>query len=214
MLLMLDDLYTTAPWDQLDAVVFDVGNVLVRFSPEQVLTELFHGQDALQARLMGRVFKTPYWIMLDHGIITYDEALEAMTGRESDLRPSIRLILQNWQDLKHTIPEGVETLRAVKAHGKKAYVLSNYHTDAFAYIEKKYDFFSLFDGKVISARVGLLKPDPAIFRRLTECYGLQPTRSLFIDDTPVNVEAAMTLGWQGICYNEPGKLSRFFGVNA
>ena len=210
MLLMLDDLYETAPWDELDAVVFDVGNVLVRFDPDKMLHEFFPGQEELQRRLMSRVYRTPYWIMLDHGIITYDEALEAMTGREGDLRESIRYILQNWQDLKETVPEGIETLRAVKAHGKKAYVLSNYHTDAFAYIEKKYDFFSLFDGKVVSAEIGLLKPDPAIYRRLTEKYGLKPTRSVFIDDTPVNVEAAMTLGWQGVCYNEPGKLKRFF----
>ena len=211
MLLMLDDRYPSAPWDTFDAVVFDVGNVLVRFDPDKMMEEFFPGDTELHKALHRKVFQTPYWVMLDHGIISYAEAVEAMTGFETEFKPQIQYILDNWHDLREIVPEGVETLKTVKAHGKKAYVLSNYHKPAFDFIERKYDFFSLFDGKVVSGQIGLLKPDPAIFRRLTEQYGLQPSRSVFIDDTAINIEAAMTLGWQGICYNQPGKLKRFFG---
>ena len=209
MRLTIDDQYQRMPWDALDAVVFDVGNVLVVFSPEELTAELFPGDPELGRRIREHVTSTPYWCMLDHGTLSYEEALTAMTVHAPELREAVSRFLYGWMDLKHTVPEGIEALRAVKAHGKKAYIISNYHDGAFRHVEQKYDFFRLFDGKVISARVGLLKPDPVIFQLASRTFGLVPERTLFIDDAPLNVEAAMNLGWQGFCLNRPGALSRF-----
>ncbi len=209
--LMIDDLYDTMPWDKLDAVVFDVGNVLLSFSPEKLLREYLPGEAALHTRLMNKIFRTPYWMMLDHGLITTEEAVSAMAGRDRELLPLIRTLMMSWPDLKEVIPEGVNALRACKAHGKRLYVLSNYHGASFDHVRKKYDFFDLFDGFVVSASVKLLKPDPAIYDRVTDEFGLEPARTLFIDDTPINIEGALHAGWQGFCLNEPGKLARFIG---
>jgi putative hydrolase of the HAD superfamily len=212
MFLTIDDRYESMPWDRLDSVVFDVGNVLVVFSPQELTDELFPGDPELGRRVREHVTSTPYWAMLDHGTLSYEEAVEAMTVRAPELREAVRHFLFNWMDLKHTVPEGIEALEAVKAHGKKAYVLSNYHDGAFAYLEQKYDFFRLFDGKLISSRVKLLKPDPAIFALMEKTFGLIPERTLFIDDTVLNVEAALNRGWQGYCHNRPGALRRFLGA--
>ena len=212
MRLTIDDRYETMPWDQLDAVVFDVGNVLVVFSPEELTAELFPGDPELGSRVREHVTSTPYWAMLDHGTLSYEEALTAMTVHAPELREAVSRFLYGWMDLKHTVPEGIEALRAVKAHGKRAYVLSNYHDGAFRVIEKKYDFFSLFDGKLISSRVKLLKPDPAIYALMEREFSLTPERTMFIDDTPLNVEAALNRGWQGFCLNRPGALRRFLGA--
>lgn len=210
--LMIDDLYDTMPWDKLDAVVFDVGNVLLSFAPEKLLKEYLPGETALHARLMNKIFRTPYWIMLDHGLVTTEEAVNAMAGRDQELLPLIRTLMARWPDLKEVIPEGVDALRTCKAHGKKLYVLSNYHGASFDHVRKKYDFFDLFDGFVVSASVKLLKPDPAIYDRVIDEFGLEPARTLFIDDTPSNIEGALHAGWQGFCLNEPGKLARFIGM--
>lgn len=209
MNLALDDLFPSMPWERLDAVVFDVGNVLLSFDPAAILERLFPGDAALQAALNLKVFRSPYWAALDHGAMTQEEAIAAMTGRDASLAPAIRRLMENWIALKPVVHEGVAALRACKSHGKKTYVLSNYHDSAFAYVEAHHDFFRLFDGFIVSARVGLCKPDPAIYRTLTDRFGLAPARTLFIDDTPANVEAALALGWQGFCLNCPGKLERF-----
>ena len=77
-------------------------------------------------------------------------------------------------------------------------------------MDNKYEFFKLFDGKLVSSRLKMMKPDPNIFRTLLLTYDLDPTRTLFLDDNPANVEAALAEGIQAILVNEPGKLTRFF----
>lgn len=211
--LTLDDRYSAMPWDALDAVVFDVGNVLVRFSPEEILRRVLPGEETIWPDILRRVFRSPYWAMLDRGVLTHEEAVRAMTGRETRLAGPIRRVLTDWRDLPDVVDEGVAALRQCKAHGKRTYVLSNYNDRAFDFIREKYDFFKLFDGEVVSGREKLVKPDPAIYRLLTERYALAPERTLFIDDTPANIEAALHLGWQGLCY-APGKLEAFFSMEA
>ena len=211
MNLALDDLFPAMPWERLDAVVFDIGNVLLSFDPDAILEQHFPGDKALQEQLNLKVFRSPYWAALDHGTMTKEEAIAAMIGRDEALAPAVRRLMADWYTFKRPIPEGVETLRACKAHGKKAYVISNYHNDAFDYVASHHDFFNLFDGYVVSAREKLWKPDLAIYRLVTDRYGLVPERTLFIDDTPANVAAALGLGWQGFCLNRPGKLHAFLG---
>lgn len=207
--LLLDDQYEKMPWDLLDNIVFDVGNVLLSFQPKQVLEELFPGDSALEQTIYERVFRSPYWVMLDHGTISVQDAVRAMAAHRPELEAPIAYLMDNWIDLKETIPEGIEALQMAKEKGKKLYVLSNYHDAGFEHVYRKYPFFRLFDGLVVSSRVKLLKPDPAIYRTLIEKFRLDPSRTLFIDDTPQNVEAALMEGWQGFCLNRTGRLHDF-----
>lgn len=207
--LMIDDLYLSMPWDELDAIVFDVGNVLLSFNPAAILSDLLPNCQALHPVLMKKIFQSPYWVMMDRGLLSCTEAAECMIGRDTALAEPIRHVMANWIEMKDQIEEGQEALRICKAHGKKLYVLSNYGCDSFAHVEKKYDFFKLFDGKVISAREKMMKPDLAIYNLLTSRYGLDPARTLFIDDSFANIEGALYAGWQGFCFNQPGKLHKF-----
>lgn len=206
---MIDDRYERMPWDELDAVVFDVGNVLLSYSPDEELEHLFPGERELHERLMEKIIKTPYWNMMDRGTLSLQEAIDHMIGRDSALEASIRRFMENWLNYVRPIEEGVEAVRCCKAHGKRVFVLSNYQREAFSTVEDRYDFFKLFDGMVISAREGLIKPDADIYRFVTKTYHLNPERTLFIDDTPANIEGAMALGWQGFCLNYPGKLAAY-----
>lgn len=209
--LPLDAQYASMPWDEIDTVVFDVGNVLVAFQPQRILEEVFPGEPEKHALLLDKVFHSPCWIMLDRGTLSLDEAADAMAGLDQSLRPEIRHLLDAWADLKHPIPEGVETLRLCKAKGKRCLILSNYRAESFRQIEEKFDFFRLADGMVISSRVHLLKPSAEIYHYLLDHFHLDGNRTLFIDDAPANIEGALRCGIQGLCFNAPGKLERFFG---
>lgn len=206
----LDDLYETMPWERIDAVVFDVGNVLLAFSPEKILNTYVPEYQPVFDQLMYRVFRSPYWTMLDYGLMTYPEAAEAMTSGAPELTEPVRIILNSWEEMRDIIPEGVNALKKCAAMGKKVYIMSNYHDGPFDTIKKKYDFFRLTEGQVVSSRVLLIKPDPAIYRHAELRFGLDPARTLFIDDSPMNITAAMACGWQGICYHHAGLLERFF----
>lgn len=209
--LTLDDQFETMPWDVIDAVVFDVGNVLLAFAPmKEIIQERLPDHPELHQILLKKTVQSPYWIMLDHGSITQEEAIAAMIGRDKALEPYIRRVMGDKLEMNTVLPEGVAALKSIKAHGKKTYVLSNYHDAAFDYAVEKHDFFRLFDGAIVSARVGMVKPDPAIYRYLTDQFQLDPARTLFIDDTNANVEAALHAGWQALHYNEDSKLTKFF----
>ena len=65
---------------------------------------------------------------------------------------------------------------------------------------------NLFDELVVSGYVHKVKPSPDIFQHVIETYQLDPARTLFIDDSFMNIEACLFAGWQGICFNVPGKL--------
>lgn len=208
--LTIDDKYTSMPWDEIDNVIFDVGNVLLAFSPASFLKRALPDQPEIYDKLMEKVYRSPYWTMLDQGAaVDPEEVAQAMAGRDVELIPAIRKLLVVSFDLPQ-IDEGVEALRACKAHGKKLYVLSNYKSDPFAQACEQHDFFKLFDDFVVSSRVGLTKPDPAIYRHVTDTLRLDPARTLFIDDAPANIECALRMGWQGLCFNRQGKLREFF----
>ena len=208
---MIDDRCKTMPWDEIDNVVFDVGNVLLTFSPDKILAEVLPGCPEKYPALKHAVFSSPYWVMMDLGAASQEELTALMVSTAPELKEEITAIMQNWVRVKEPIAEGIHALEACHAHGKKLYVLSNYGRHPFETVESHFDFFRLFDGKVVSSHIHLLKPDPAIYRHLTDTFGLEPARTLFIDDNPPNICAAIWAGWQGLCFNRQGKLNRFFG---
>jgi putative hydrolase of the HAD superfamily len=66
----------------------------------------------------------------------------------------------------------------------------------------------LADDVVNSARVGLAKPDPRIYRLAADLAGVRPDRCLFVDDSEENVTAAVALGMQGVYFREATDLER------
>ncbi|MGN1368647.1 MAG: HAD family hydrolase [Aristaeellaceae bacterium] len=208
--LMLDDQFASMPWDRMDAVVFDVGNVLLSFKPEEQLTRIVPERPDLHAELARRIYQSPYWCMRDRGSATVEEVTGGMSATAPELEPYIRRVMTQWNDLP-VMQEGLDALKACKAHGMKLYALTNYADEEFGIACKKYDFFSLFDGYVVSGRIHMVKPERRIYDHLISRFGLDPARTLFIDDNIANIEAALDAGWQGLCYNKAGKLAAFFG---
>ncbi len=208
---MLTTLYPTMPWDAIDNVVFDVGNVLVVFDPVSMLSAMFPEDPLLRMRLMDAVFRSPFWVMLDRGSIDADEAAGLMAGRDTELLPPIQRLLEGWSDLTRPIPEGLAAMEAARAHGKHVYLLSNYHMPWFIRAQKRYPFLNepYVDGMVISSPLHLMKPDQAIFRLLEQKYSLTAGRTVFIDDAAINVEGALNAGWQSIWFDKPGTLAGF-----
>ena len=197
---LLTDRYETIPWDDLDNIVYDVGNVLISFHPTRMLDILFPGERELHERLMRKVFLSPYWVTLDRGDVPLDEVERAMIGQDQDIAEEIHHTLMTWSELPPALPEGVLSMRIARSHGKKLFLLSNYNDIFFSRAQERFEFLNepCVDGMAISSRVGFMKPDIAIFNHLAHTYHLDPSRTVFIDDSPVNVEAAMQAGWEGI----------------
>jgi putative hydrolase of the HAD superfamily len=97
----------------------------------------------------------------------------------------------------------VELLYRLKAQGHFLYCLSNMHFASIEHLERTYEFFEVFDGKVISCRINLCKPEPEIYSHLLENYGLNAADTIFIDDVEINLATARELGIQTIRFENP-----------
>ncbi len=89
----------------------------------------------------------------------------------------------------------------------RLYFLSNMPAPYARVLEERHPFIGWFDGGIFSGDVNLIKPEPAIYSLLAARHGLEPARTVFIDDMHANVQAARELGWQGIHFESPPQLS-------
>lgn len=186
-------------------VIFDLGNVLLKFNPGEYLESLFDQPELVQ-RLHRAVFSSPEWCMLDRGVITQEQAVNRLIKQYPDLAAEITVTFADWFSILKPISSNVEVVRSLKKSGYRLYVLSNFHKAAFEYVYEKYEWFSLFDGLVISYQHQTLKPEPAIYQILLARYTLIPEECVFIDDSLANLAAASEFGIKGVHYQSPDQL--------
>jgi len=186
-------------------VVFDLGNVLLDFNSDEIIAD--HVKDEkLHQQISENIFNSKEWILLDRGEITAKEATNRFINRMSDKEKLVREIMDNWKHYLTPIQANVEVLNNIAQKSINLYVLSNFHKEAFEEVYEKYDFFSHFDGMIISYREKTVKPEKEIYEKLINRYNLKPDSTLFIDDSERNIEAAKKLGFKTIHFNDNMKL--------
>ncbi len=121
-------------------IVFDLGNVLFRFDPKEILDDLFE-EELIKKKIIKDVFKTKIWADLDRGTISYNDACRIWLNNNPDLKSELMLLLVNWHKYLTPIEENISFLYRLKSKGKNLYVLSNFHEHAFNYIRTHYSFF-------------------------------------------------------------------------
>ncbi len=177
-------------------IIFDIGNVLLRFQPHDYLSQ-FYNPDTVQ-QLMTIIFASPEWIELDKGTMMIEDVIGILTNRYPQYHDEIVFVLNHWTDMMTPIEKNVKLAYQLKDKGYALYLLSNFHTEAIKTVFDKYEFFKIFDGQMISAHVHLIKPDYQLYQLLLDKYALLPQESVFIDDSPANVKASIDLGITGI----------------
>ncbi|ABQ46317.1 HAD-superfamily hydrolase, subfamily IA, variant 3 [Thermotoga petrophila RKU-1] len=184
-------------------IVFDLGGVLIDWRPCEYLLESF--PEEVARVLEKEIFKHEDWKLMDRGVLPENELWEKKKRELPEFKEYVERLEREVPELLRPIEENVRLLPALKK-SFKLYALSNYGKIYFEMVRKKYDFFKLFDGMVISSHVGYLKPEKEIYLELIRRYGIAPEESLFIDDTPENVEAARELGFRAVRLEEPSRL--------
>lgn len=140
-------------------IVFDMGNVLVRFDPELFMNRYsLTGEDRKLIR--NEVFRSVEWIMLDRGVIDEEIAEQRILPLLPErLHGAARGLIEKWDDPIVPVEGMLELLQALKAKGYRLYLLSNAATRQPIYWARA-EASKLMDGVLISAEVKLLKPDP------------------------------------------------------
>jgi HAD superfamily hydrolase (TIGR01509 family) len=188
--------------EPLMVVVFDIGNVLVRWDRRYLYRKVFDDEER-----MDRFLTTALGMdFVSHTDVAEDFAAAVATQARSfpEFAKEIRMFHERWiETLGEPIEENVALLRRLRASGKPVYALSNFAHETFALAERKHDFLSEFDDRIISGHVGLVKPDAGIYEILFKRAGRRAGELLFIDDSPANVHASEALGMPAIHFG-PG----------
>jgi 2-haloacid dehalogenase len=190
---------------QITAVVFDLGGVLLDWNPRHLYRRLFADPDEMED-FLARIC-TPDW----HRAHDLGEDVTRSCRRLARQHPRHRDMIMAWVDpgdemAAGPIDEAVGVLAELRAHGVRCLVLSNMEPATFTARRARFPFMSWFDGYVISGLEGVAKPDPRIFQLLLRRYRLAPAATVFIDDSPANVEAARGQGMTAVRYTSAGEL--------
>lgn len=188
-----------------DAVVFDIGRVLIHWDPEAFYDREI-GRDARE-RLFAEVDLHGTNLAIDGGA-PFRETLYALADRHPDWDREIRWWHDRWIELASpAIPQSVKLMRALRAKGVPVFALTNFGDASFAGAMLHYPFFAEFDRAYVSGRLKLLKPDPAIYAAVETDCGIAPYRLFFTDDNARNIAAAAERGWQVHLFEGPQGLS-------
>ncbi len=178
----------------VEAVVFDIGNVLISWQPER-----FYDHEigrAARERLFATVDLHAMNDAIDRGA-DFRETVYATAARHPEFAREIRWWHDRWLELAEpVIRTSVRLMRALRARGVPVFCLTNFGIGSFALAERHFDFLSEFDRRYVSGHMGVIKPEPAIYAMLEADCGLPPGRLLFVDDRPDNVAAAAARGWR------------------
>ncbi len=197
--------HTPGQLPPIEAVVFDVGGVLLDWNPRHLYRKLFADESEMEMFLTE--ICSPAWhAPHDRGVSTA-ASCEELASRYPEYSELIWAWSRRSEEMIGGVDTGtVEVLRAVKETGLPCYALTNMEAETYPLRLRRFPFLRWFDGTVVSGQEGVAKPDPAIFTRLLDRFGLMAKTTLMIDDTQENLYAASKLGMQTIQFRSSREL--------
>jgi 2-haloacid dehalogenase len=197
-------------------VVFDVGNVLLRWDPRNLYRRIFADEAEMEWFLSDVC--TPHWNLEQDRGRDWDEAVALLTRDFPAHESSIRAFHDRWEEtVLGPIDENVALLTRLREAGVPNYCITNFSGDKFVLSQARYPFLAEFDGIIVSGDEQLLKPEPEIYNLLLSRYGLEAGDCVFVDDSKANVEGARAVGMHAIHFVEPMDLAaelRGYGIKA
>ena len=189
------------PDGKIDTIVFDIGNVLTDFAWDKFLKDKGY-DEAMRKRLAKATVLSDDWVEYDKGNLSNDEIVQRFVENDPELEKEIRSAFENIDGIILKREKTIPWIKALQAAGYRVLYLSNFSRQALEGCPDAMDFLEETDGGILSYREHVVKPDPEIYHILENRYELKPERTVFIDDTAVNIETAKSLGWKGIVYRD------------
>jgi putative hydrolase of the HAD superfamily len=177
------------------------------WKPEEIIARVF-SNPSVRAVVRHNILGHYDWSQLDRGTLLYPEATMRAVSRTGLSASSIAEFFRQVPLSLVAVPDTISLLRRLKTRGHRLFYLSNMHMAAMNYVERIYTFWDVFRGGVMSCRVHWVKPEPEIYTCLIEQYELKASQTVFIDDSPGNLEPAAGIGMQTIKFDDPEQCER------
>ncbi len=185
----------------VEAVVFNIGNVLVEWEPERFYDTVM--PRAEREKMFETVDLHRMNDLVDRGA-NWRDTVYACAEEYPEYRDMIRLWHDRWGEMAApAIEESAVILRALRARGVPVLALSNFGIQTFELAETMYPVLTEFDQRYVSGYLGEVKPEPRIYEIVEEECGFSPEGLLFADDRQENLDAAVARGWQVHLFDGP-----------
>jgi FMN phosphatase YigB (HAD superfamily) len=195
---------STAPAPK--AVLWDVGNVIVRWDPRTLYAKIFP-DPAERDRFLAEVCTMDWHGEHDRGL-PMAEGVARLSARFPEHAEAIAAWKSRWWEMfSGPIPETTDAMEALHARGAPMFGLTNMADEVADGVFAMHPAFRLLRDIVVSGREGLIKPDPRIYAVACERAGIAPHDLLFVDDSPANIAAAAALGFHTHLFEQPSALA-------
>jgi 2-haloacid dehalogenase len=193
------------PVPPIEAVVFDIGGVLLDWNPRHLYRRLFEDEQDME-RFLAEICTLEWHDAHDRGQSTEQSCAELAAAHPDHAELIWAWARRGEEMVAGPVEEAVEVLRELKATGLPCYALTNMETETYPLRVERFPFLRWFDGAVVSGYEGVAKPDVEIFERLLSRFGLAADTTLLIDDSPSNVGTASALGIQAVQFSSAAEL--------
>ena len=190
----------------IDAVLFDLGNVLVEWDPYRPYVGRFDRSDVED------FFASIDFFAFNHeqdAGRTWAQARAVLAERDDGQARMLDVYVEHFDAaVVGELPGAAELVDDLLRTGTPAYGLTNWPAETFHVAGRNAPVVNRLRGVVVSGREGIAKPDPRIYDLAAGRFGLDPARTLFVDDRAVNVDAAVERGFLGEVFGDHGTLRR------
>lgn len=167
-----------------------------------------------QNRIKDITLNSEWWNQIDLGAISLEEMIIETQKSNPELKKELREFFKIYSEFTLIDKEVEEFLIDLKTRNYKIFILSNYGREFFEELEKKAEFFSYVDGRIISYEVNARKPDLKIYDLLIKRYHIKPEESIFIDDNRENIKAAKQMKFYTILFRSLDQVKADFSLIA
>lgn len=189
-------------------IIFDLGMVLVNVRYREYMQDLGFTEEE-QEFFSEQVVFSDTWKLMDEGVRTQEQVVALFQEAYPQYREALRRFFEDVTELVRPFPDAADWLREYRERGYRVYVLTNYPDRMFAlHLETQFPFVKEADGVLVSARERLVKPQPEIYRCLTERFGLAAEECVFLDDSKANIQGAEAAGIHGILVDDRVRAKR------
>ena len=192
---------------EINTIIFDLGGVLIDWNPEYVYLDVFKGDREKMTWFFDHVCTSDWNENQDAGY-PIQKATEERVALFPEHEALIRLFYGRWEDMLGGAIDGTVTiLKALIENPKyKVVALTNWSHETFPIALDRFEFLHWFEGIVVSGTEKTRKPFKEIYELTLDRFNIQAENSIFVDDNLRNIEAANTLGINGIHFESPKAL--------
>lgn len=185
---------------EIKNIIFDFGGVLLDWNPRYLYKSYFNDDEKME-HFLADICNGEWNSQLDAGR-PFADGVKELQAKYPEYAEAIQMYDEGWEKmLKCELPDSIDLLRELKSMGYDIYGLTNWSAEKIGYAFSNYQFFSLFDGIVVSGVEKIVKPDRRIYEILLGRYSLRPEECVFIDDNQDNVNMAKQLGINAIRFD-------------